>query len=221
MLLADYATFGPFRWDRTGLKNTTPYPIVLKYLHALRMVPGGPPVVSSWGLGDTRIPPGGQVRWSSSGVPFWLDAQAEKMWVDYAVDRSCRSCGTDAIAALTGGVSGAGAAQITFHSIDPLALTGGHDLEVEVRSRYFDPRGEQMQVRSFRVDSDEKDFLVGPLFVNGGSAGDDPLYEFRVTVIGKGGDTFTGNAAWIPSKRLWTPIGRLQLEQSLGSIPGR
>jgi hypothetical protein len=224
MLLADYSTFGPFRWDRTGWKNATPYPVVLKYLHALRMVPGGPPVVSSWSLGDTRVPPGGQVKWSSSVVPFWIDAQAEKMWVDYAVDRNCRACGTNAIAALTGGVSTAGASQITFHSLTPLAETGAHDLQVEVRSRYFDPRGDELQVRSFVVDADEKDFLVGPLFLDERAAagtGEGPFFEYRLTLTMKDGDVFAGSAAWIPGDALRVPLGRRQLERSLGSLPGR
>lgn len=223
MQLADESTFGPFRWERTGCKNVTPYPVVLKYLHALRFV-GATPVVSSWSLGDARIPSGGQVRWSSSGIPFWLDAQAEKMWIDYAVDRGCRACGTNAIAALTGGVSTAGGAQITFHSLTPLAETGAHDVQLEVRSRYFDPRGEELQVRSIVVDADEKDFLVGPLFLgqrSGAGAEGGSFFEYRVSLTMKDGDVFAGSAAWIPGDALRVPIGRRQLERSLGSLPGR
>lgn len=221
MQLADYSTFGPFRWDRTGWKNPTPYPITLRYLHALSAGPGGTPIVNSWSLGDTRVPPGGQVRWSSTSVPFWLDAQALKMWIDYAVDQTCTACGSNAIATLTGGVSTAGSSQITFHSLTPLAETGAHDVQVQVRSRYFDPRGEQMQMRSFVVDADEKDFLVGPVFVDGaaGSPGA-PMFEFRLSLTMKDGDIFTGNAAWIPGDALRMPIGRRQLERSLGNLPG-
>lgn len=222
MQLADYSTFGPFRWDRTGLKNTTPYPITLRYLHALRVATNGPAVVNSWSLGETRVPPGGQVRWSAGAIPSWIDAQAQKVWVDYTVDASCKSCGTEAVAALTGGVSAVGSSQITFHSLTPLAETGASDIVVEVRSRYFDPRGERLQTRSVIVNADDRDFLVGPLFVADRSdAGGDPYFEFRLSLTMKDGDIVAGNAAWIPGNTLRVPIGRKQLERSVGALPGR
>lgn len=221
MQLADYATFGPFRWDRTGWKNNTPYPVTLRYLHALRLAPGGPPVVNSWGLHETLVPPGGHVTWSSAGVPFWIDSQAQKMWIDYTVDQTCKSCGRDAITELTGGVSTAGSSQVTFHSLTPLAETGAHDIQVEVRSKFFDPRGEQVQVRSFVVDADEKDFLVGPMFVGDRSAGSvGTLFEFRLSLTMKDGNVVAGNAAWIQGDTMRIPIGRRQLEQSIGALPG-
>lgn len=220
MQLADYSTFGPFRWDRTGWKNTTPYPITLRYLHALRVPTNGPAVVNSWNLDETRVPPGGQVRWSATSVPSWIDGQAQKVWIDYTVDASCRPCGTASVAALTGGVSTAGSSQITFHSLTPLAETGAHDIVVEVRSRHFDPRGEQLQTRSVVLDADGKDFLVGPLFVDGPSdTGGGTMFEFRLSLTMKDGDTVTGNAAWIPGSALRVPIGRKQLERSVGALP--
>lgn len=222
MLLGDDATFGPIRWDRTGWRNGTPYPVTLRYLHALRVSAGAPPVVHSWSLGETRVPPGGQVRWSAAGVPAWLDGQAQKMWVDYTVERSCKACGVAALAALTGGVSQAGASQITFRSLTPLAETGAHDILVEVRSRYFDPRGEQMQTRSVVLDADDREFLVGPLYLGDPSAsGDESIFEFRLSLTMSDGQTHTGRAAWIPGTALRVPIGRHQLERSIGALPPR
>jgi hypothetical protein len=160
------------------------------------------------------------VRWSATSVPAWIDGQAQKVWIDYTVDASCRPCGTETVAALTGGVSTAGSTQITFHSLTPLAETGAHDILVEVRSRHFDPRGEQLQTRSVVLNSDGKDFLVGPLFVDGAaSAGVDPMFEFRLSLTMKDGDTVTGNAAWIPGHALRVPIGRKQIERSVGALP--
>jgi hypothetical protein len=170
----------------------------------------------------TAGPPGGQLRWSSAAVPFWIDAQADKIWIDYAVDATCDECGRDAIAALTGGVSTAGASQITFHSLTPLAESGAHDLQVEVRSRWFDPQGERTQTRTFVVDADEKDFLVGPLFVGDRSpGGTPPLFEFRLSLTKKDGEVVTGNAAWLPGDALRVPLGSRQLERSIGALSGR
>lgn len=222
MMLADYATFGPFRWDRTGWKNPTPYPVTLRYLHALRLAPGAPPVVNSWSLRDTRVPPGGQVRWSAAAVPFWIDAQAQKMWIDYTVDASCRECGANIVADLTGGVSSAGSSQITFQSMKPLAESGAHSMLVDVRSRYFDPQGQQTRIRSFVVDADEKEFLVGPLFgVDQPTGRPGSMFEFRLSLTMPNGDVVVGDAAWVTGDRLWQPIGRRQMEQSLGVLSGR
>lgn len=221
MRLADYATFGPFRWDRTGWKNPTPYPVTLRYLHALRHAAGGPPVVNSWSLRDTHVPPGGQVRWSAASVPFWIDAEAQKIWIDYTVDASCKECGANAIAALTGGVSTTGSSQITFHSMTPLAESGAQRILVEVRSRYFDPQGAQTRMRSVVVDADDKDFAIGPLFGLDRVTGAGPMFEFRLTLTMPDGEVVAGNAAWVPGDKLWMPIGNRQLVQSLGKLPGR
>lgn len=219
--LADYATFGPFRWDRTGWKNPTPYPITLRYLHALRLTPGAPAVVNSWSLGETRVPPGGQVRWSAASVPFWVDTQAQRMWIDYTVDASCKECGIEAIAGLTGGVSAAGSSQITLRSLDPLAATGAQRVLVEVRSRYFDPKGEQTRVRTVVVDADDKDFQVGPFFgAEGASGRTGPLFEIRLSLSMPSGKVVSGVGGWVPSEKAWMPIGRDQLGQSIGPLSG-
>jgi hypothetical protein len=225
VLLADYGTFGPFRWERTGWRNTTPYPITLRYLHALRLATGNPAVIHSWSLGGTVVPPGGQVRWNSTSVPFWLDGQAQKMWLDYSVDGTCTTCGSAAIAGLTGGVSTAGASEITFHTLSPLADAGALEVVAEVRSRYFDPGARDVQVRRVVLDADGKDFRLGPFFpgdrLADGAKRADPLFEFRLALTMKDGRPESGEGRWIPSNDLRVPIGRFQLESSLGSVPAR
>jgi hypothetical protein len=223
--LADYGTFGPFRWDRTGWKNVTPYPITLKYLHALRVTAGNPPVIHSWSLGDTKVPPGGQVRWNAAAVPFWLDQEAQKMWLDYSVDGSCTECGSQAIVDRTGGVSGTAASVITFHTLSPLADANALEIVAEVRSRYFDPHARDVRVKRVVLDADGKDFRLGPLFaadrVNAEPRSSDPLFEFRLLLTMKDGRPESGAAKWIPSHDLRVPIGRFQLETSLGALPPR
>ncbi len=221
--LADEAAFGAFHWDRTGWRNTTPYPATLRWLHALRVTPGQPPVVHSWSLGDVRVPPGGQVRWNASAVPFWLDGEARRMWLDYAVDGTCAECGAQAIAPLVGGVSTTGGAEITFHTLTPLADAGAIEMVAEVRSRFWDPGGRSTQVRRVVMDGDGKDFRLGPLFVPsdaGGGAGE-PLFEYRLQLTMQDGRPADGEGRWLPSRDLRVPIGRFQVERSLGALPGR
>jgi hypothetical protein len=119
-------------------------------------------------------------------------------------------------------VSQAGASQITFHSLALLAETGAHDVFVEVRSRYFDPRGKRVQLQTFVVDGDDKDFLIGPLFLGDRSAArKDPIFEFRLSLTMKDGEIFTGNGNWIPGTAMRVPIGSHQIERSVGALPAR
>src|SRR5262249_28951566 len=138
--LADFGTFGPFRFSRSERwRNTTPYPLKLKYVHALLLDPSSHPVVYSWSLGSTAVPPRAQVQWSALQIPGWIDAQSKRLWIEYGVDAGCRSCDDEVIRSITGGVSNTGPSQITFHMIQPLPDAGGEYIQVNVRTPYFDP----------------------------------------------------------------------------------
>src|SRR5207245_892074 len=59
--LADPGTFGLLRWRRDeAWRNSTPYPLRLRYLHAL-MLENNVPIIYSWDLGDREVPPLAQV----------------------------------------------------------------------------------------------------------------------------------------------------------------
>jgi hypothetical protein len=47
------------------------------------------------------------------------------------------------------------------------------------------------------------------------------MFEYRLALTMKDGNLVSGNAAWIPARSLRVPIGRHQLEQSIGTLPGR
>lgn len=221
--LADEASFGTMTWDRLGWRNRTPFPVTLRWLHALRIAPGQPPVVHSWALGDTRVPPGGQVRWNSTAVPAWLDRESRKMWLDFSVDGSCAECGNDAIAAMTGGVSSTGSSEITFRTLTPLADTEAFEIVAEVRSRFWDPRGRTPQIKRVVLDADGKEFRLGPLFVDAGRAasGSEALFEYRLALTSRDGRTNEGEGRWIPARDLRVNVGSHQVQTSLGSLPAR
>jgi hypothetical protein len=105
----------------------------------------------------------------------------------------------------------------------PLADAGAYEITLEVRSRYFDPRVRDSQVRQLVLDSDGKDFSLGPLFPGDRQPGEsipgEPLFEYRLGLTMKDGRTFRGSYQWVPSDDLRVPIGRFQLESSLGSLP--
>jgi len=220
--LADFGTFGPFRWSRGDRwKNTTPYPIKLKYVNALVLDPSSRPVVYSWSLGGTAVPPHAQVQWDAALVPSWIDAQAKRLWIEYAVDGSCASCDDDVIRSITGGVSSVGPASITFHTITPLADAGAYEIQTQVRSRFFDPSSRDPQVRTVVLNSDGHDFTLGPIYTADRDAGtgSSPLFEYFFELTMKDGTTYKATH-WIACDDLRLTVGRHQLEEALGSLPG-
>jgi hypothetical protein len=92
--IADRDSFGRGRWSRTeGYRNRTPYPIRLRYLHALIIDPrNNLPILYSWSLDNIEVPPQARVAWDATRVPAWIDTEARRVWVDYAVVDSCEAC---------------------------------------------------------------------------------------------------------------------------------
>ena len=222
--LADFGTFGGFRWSRSeAWRNKTPYPIKLKYLNALVLDPSSRPVVYSWDLEGASVLPRASVRWLAGSVPGWIDSRSKRMWLEYAVEDDCRTCDDEVIRSITGGVSSTGPSHITFHTITPLADVGAYEIAVQVRSRYFDPQAGDAQTRIVVLKADGQDFTVGPIFLGtrepGESIPGDALFEYLIDVIMADGTTHKG-AHWIESNDTRLAIGRRQLEESLGSLPG-
>jgi hypothetical protein len=219
--IADRDSFGRGRWSRTeGYRNVTPYPIRLRYLHALIIDPrNNLPILYSWSLDNVEVPPRARVAWDATRVPAWIDAEAKRVWVDYSVVDSCDACDKQVLDGITGGVTSIAAEQITFHTITPLADTGGYEISAQVRSKYFDPRDRAELRKSIVLKSDGQDFVLKPIYNVSRPAGE-PLFEYLLELAMPDGTIHTGTT-WIPADNVRVLIGRSQLEQSLGKLPGR
>jgi hypothetical protein len=224
--LAEPATFGRLRWARDEvLQNRTPYPLRLRYVHALIINPQTQePIIYSWSLAGTEVAPGGRVAWEASRVPSWVDRDAKRMWVDYAPVAKCRSCDERVIAEITGGVTSVAASQMIFHTITPLADTGAYELTVHVRSNYFDPQVREPKYKSLLLSADGKDFTLGPIYL--GEREPDqvvpgqPLVEYAIDVAMKDGTIHKGTQ-WLGVDGLRVLIGTAQIQASLGFLPGK
>jgi hypothetical protein len=219
--LADRESFGRLRWNRTeGARNQTPYPLRLRYLHALCIDPRtNLPILYTWSLGDTAVPPSARVQWDAARVPAWIDTEAKRIWVDYGVSQNCDACDKRVLEGITGGVSSVAAEQITFRTITPLADTAAYEITAHVRSKFFDPRDRAMMQRVVVLGADNKDFTLGPIY-NADRRDGEPLFEYRLDLAMPDGRTYRGTQ-WIRSEELRVVVGKAQLEQSLGSLPGR
>lgn len=219
--LADRNSFGRVRWNRAdGYHNNTPYPVRLRYLHALVVDPVKHlPILYTWSLDDTTVAPGARVEWSGARVPAWIDTTAKRLWVDYAVVETCDPCDRQVLDRITGGVSAITADQITFHTITPLADVGGYELTAKVRSKYFDPKDRAPVEKSIVLKADNQDFVLTPIF-NVDRPDGAPLFEYLLELAMPDGTIHKGTR-WIPSDGVRVLIGRAQLEQSIGMLPGK
>jgi hypothetical protein len=222
--LADAATFGRVSWQRGhSWQNRTPYPARLSYLHVLVLESGGP-VVYSWNLDGATVPPLAKAEVNASAVPAWLDARARRMWIEYAPVEDCDDCDQKVIAEVTGGVTSMGAAQIIFHTMTPIADLGAYEIALTVRSRYFDPQSRTVQTKApVVINADNHDYTLGPVFLVNRQPGDvipgDPLFEYRLDVTMPDGSTHPAQR-WLTADNLRVLIGRAQLQQALGMLPG-
>ena len=220
--LSDAGSFGRAGWQRgQAWRNPSPFPVRVKYLHALLLGPDDQPAVYSWRLGNATVAPGGRMEADAGAVPDWVDRKALRLWVSYAVVEGCASCVQQAMKAITGGVTSVAAAQITFHTINPLAEMGAYEVAVRVRSRRFDPEGRESSEKDVVLKADNQDFTVGPIYAGDadgrGSSG--VLFEYFLTVAMADGTEHEARQ-WIQSRDLRVLIGRSQIEKALGFWPG-
>jgi hypothetical protein len=191
----------------------------VKYLHALVLDAGAAPAVYSWNLGGAVVAPGGRVECDARSVPEWIDRKALRLWIDYAVAPGCEPCTQQVVKDITGGVTSVAASQITFHTINPLAEMGAHELALRVRSRRFDPDGRHSREKSIVLKADNQDFTLGPIYVDEAEGRSEALFEYFLTVAMADGTEHEAQQ-WIASRDLRVLIGRSQIEKALGFVPG-
>ena len=219
--LADRDSFGRLRWNRDeGPRNLTPYPLRLRYLHALCIDPRtNLPILYTWSLENAAVPPMARVRWDAARVPAWIDTEAKRIWVDYDVSQNCDTCDKAVLDGITGGVTSVTAEQITFHTISPLADIGGYELSAHVRSKFFDPKDRTVLEKTLVLKADNQDFTLQPIYSAGRRDGE-RLFEYRLDLAMPDGTVHKGTR-WIASDGLRVLVGRAQVEQSLGTLPAR
>ncbi|MGQ0738317.1 MAG: hypothetical protein ACT4OJ_04590 [Bacteroidota bacterium] len=223
--LADPRSLGkmvlePAVWRTRGWRNTTPYPLQLKYLHVLKKeINGNKLIVYSWSLNNLEVPPLAQASFDHSRVPPWLDADPTAMfWLDYAV-LECSDCDRKVMEAVTGGVFGSTTQQVKF-TIAPAVfdtLKASYFM-VYVRSKQADPKGETVkELGAVKITNDAaKEFFAGPLFLAPGGQLD---YEYRITAASTDGD-FYPSAQWIKASDKELLLGKTAMKEMFrGIIP--
>ncbi len=219
--LADRGTFGRISWLRETWQNRLPYPVRLKYVHAL-MIHGNQPVIYSWSTGSAEVAPGGKVNWEASKLPQWVARDAKRLWIDYSIARECAPCDRQVLDRITSGVTAAAPSDLIFRTLNPLADSGAVEISVRVRSRYFHPKNRELQTKPALVlREDMAEYTMGPIYLADRQPGevvpDDPLFEYQLELILEDGRPLT-SSTWTEVHDLRAIIGTYQVEQQLGPL---
>jgi hypothetical protein len=221
--LADSRTIGRIdleskKWRTNAWRNQTPYPLKLKYLHMLLVKEEGnksTPFIYSWSINDLVVPVSASVSFDTSNVPSWLDDpdMAQRIWVEYSVV-DCDECDRDIINTITGGTYGTNTRKVTFETFQIFENTDAQFVQIKVRSRQGDPKGEKIvEFEPLRIYQDNELAESGQLYV----PLEEPLsFEYFITVVMKNGNSYKADQ-WIGSSE---PEIYLGLDAIRNAIPG-
>lgn len=222
--LADNRTLGKFvlqpnNWRNKLWTNKTPYPLKLKFIHALVIEKEGNksiPMIYSWSLGGKEVPVGAKVDFNAGKMPTWLEkkGKTKRIWIDYSII-NCESCVNKVMDELTGGTSGSKVKNITFESFQVFEKLDAALLRIKIRSKQADPKGTTVvELPPVRIKEDLSPYSAGPLYLQEGA---DVEFEYFFTVVMSNGITYNSDD-WKSSKELEMFIGIHTLKEAISSI---
>ncbi len=224
--LADTRSLGkmqlePVKWRTRAWKNSTPYPLRMKYIHVMKKsLQTNDLIIYSWSINNVELPSGKSISFDHSKIPNWLDADPTSvMWIDYEV-LPCSVCDNKVMVSVTKGVFGNTLQQVRFSV--PSALFDSLKADyfmVNMRSKMADPKNEMLkELPVLRIFNDQaKEYYAGPLYLPPGTT---PEFEYRVSLVTKAGDIYR-SSIWKPATEIDIILARQDLKELFkGVIPG-
>lgn len=202
---------------RKEWRNPTDYPIQIGHLHALRRERNGTYRVYSWRAGETEVPPGAKVNFSTSTVPAWLDTdgKVKRMWLDFTIN-DCNDCDKVVKRKILGSINPDGVAKpekLEFTILTPLAFTEASLIRIKLRSTQATAAGgERTEMESVTVNEDGTIMDGGTLYVRDGQVD----FEYKMVVYLEDGTTF--ESGWIPSNSKEVVIGSRQIKDNIAEF---
>ena len=204
-------------WRNSDWKNEMPFPVKLKYIHALILNKNKNgstvPFIYSWDLGDKEVPVMATVKIKSAGIPKIVDNKARRIWIEYSVP-PCIACKDKIINELTGGTTTAREQKIEVVSYVN-ERTNAYVIEVKVRSKFADTKGQTIiEMPALKVLEDGETYFIGPLYV---PEGEKLEYEYRIKLVT---DEEVFQSKWIYSSESSLYLNKKLVEDALGKFPG-
>lgn len=213
-------TFGTVFWHPgMTMRNDTPFPMRLKYLHFLTIGRAGVPTVYSYDLNQSLVQPQARAHFADTPVPQWIQDHALRGWVEYGLVSDYPPGTEQARRTWTRGAE-ISAGRLAIASLTPFAdVTGLGRIVVDIRSRYFDTRGESEETKSVTLNADNQTINVTPFYrTTDAGSGEGPLFQFRLTVI-KSDGTVNGPGPWTSAATSDLYVGSAQVRPLLPAHP--
>lgn len=207
----------PASWRSQKWKNEMPFPVRLKYIHALFLNKDEQgvtvPFIYSWDLQNKVIPVLAEASINASAVPRLVDTKAERIWIDYAVP-GCNDCSDKVLNELMGGTTRAREQRIEVVSYVK-ERTGALVIEIQLRSALADTKGQQIiELPPLKINEDGESYYLGPLFVPQDKKTE---YEYRIKLVT---DEDVLQSDWIYSTEPSLYLNKKLVEEALGEFPG-
>jgi len=204
-------------WRNRLWKNEMPFPVKLKYLHALFINKDEKgetrPFIYSWNLGDEKVPVSAKVKFNDSDVPKIVDNKAQRIWIEYSVPE-CVPCKDKVINELIGGTVSSREQKIEVVSL-VLERLNAYVMEVTLRSKYADTKGESIvELPAIKVKEDMESYFSQPLFV---PEEQNLEYEYKIKIVT---DDEIMQSDWRYSDESSLYLNKSLVEQALGKFPG-
>jgi hypothetical protein len=223
--ISDTRTIGklilqPNNWRTKNWINETPFPIKIKYVHALIIEKKNSkttPLIYSWDLNNVEVPSKAQVQFDASKMPTWLETKnkTEQIWIEYSIVE-CTSCVNKIMGKLTNGLVRSSLKEIAFESIGVIEKTDAAFLRVKVRSIQADPKGNSViELDSFRITEDMTSMKVGPFYL---PEGENIQYEYFYTLVLKDATKYESDN-WQSSTDDDMLIGMKSLKEAISNLP--
>jgi hypothetical protein len=214
--LPDRASFGALTMEKNGLvRNATPFPLTLKYVHVLNFV-SGKPTIFTFGLPENELRIGRELTINREQIPDWLSAGAlSKTWVEYDIVPSSSAI----LGAETMATSQALSQSVSEFSLERVGTwpTSVKSVRVQLTSRFLHPTGASEQTKEGVLLTAETIRTLGPVYLRGRQEGVDmgaanPLVRYTLTV--NYADGTVKRTPQLTSHYLTIPIGMEQLAQA-------
>jgi hypothetical protein len=189
----------------------------MKYIHALilNQEENGKktPYIYSWNLNDKDVPVLASVRINDSKIPKFLDTKAERIWIEYSIP-ACQPCMDKVINELTSGTISSRQQKIEVISYGIIERTGAYVIEVSLRSKFADPKGQSiMEMVPLKIKADDQSGQSGTLFIPEEQKLE---YEYKIKLVT---DDEVLQSDWIYSTEPSLYLTKSLVEKALGKFP--
>ena len=174
--------------------NDHSIPVRLKYLCYL-YASGNELQVRGYDLGNQLLVPGQRAKISNKPINSEFTSKKSLIsWYEYRFDCD-DSYLEEIVQGLTSGVGSVPTQKLAITMIqaeETFEQYGIYLLMVTIRSRYFDPEGEETITHTYEITSENPSVDCAPLYLFDEEArsGDTLPYDFRITLVSTTGDVF-------------------------------